>query len=186
MHRLTSCEDNIVRQIVSLILLVVALCATFAPGSAQGTQDPRAPRPAHELLSVFEGTWRRADSADSGAVTETCSWLEGGRRHMICVPRRQTASGILEQRTIYSYRGRDSTYIVTALLATGQVWTYLGRPDGNKWVFDFQADRPNNAQRLRMVVTVARDTIHFVEESYEGGGPWRITEDYRHVRVRSP
>ena len=167
------------------MLFIAALFSASAPVSAQETRDPRTPRPAHERLSVFEGTWREAGAPDSRAVTETCSWLEGGRGHMICAPRRQTASGAVEHRTIYSYRGRDSTYIVTALLATGQVWTYLGRPEGNKWIFDFQPNRPNDTQRLRMVVTVARDTIHFVEESSEGGGPWRITEDYRHVRVRS-
>jgi hypothetical protein len=106
---------------------------------------------------------------------------------MICRPRRETASGPVEHQTIYSYRGRDSTYIVTALLATGQLWTYHGRPDGNRWTFDFQSDRPGNTQRLKMVVTIARDTIHFIEESSENGGPWRVTENYRHVRVqRSP
>jgi hypothetical protein len=103
---------------------------------------------------------------------------------MVCSNRRVTSNGPFEHRTIYSYRGRDSTYIVTALLGTGQVWTYLGRPEGNQWVFDLQSDRPNNTQRLRMVVTVAADTIRFVEESSEDGSPWRITEDYRHVRVR--
>lgn len=174
------------RQLLSAFLILVALCTISAPGSAQRTPDPRTPRPAHELLGAFEGTWRPAGPAEPAAVTETCSWLEGGRRHMVCVPRRETASGTVEQRTIYSYRGRDSTYIVTALLATGQVWTYLGRPEGNRWIFDFQSDRPKSTQRLRMIVTVARDTIHFIEESSEGGGPWRITEDYRHVRVRSP
>ena len=105
---------------------------------------------------------------------------------MICRPRRDTPAGPVEHQTTYSYRGRDSTYIVTAFLATGQVWTYLGRPEANRWTFDYQSDRPGNAQRLRMIVTVAADTIHFVEESSESGGPWRITEDYRHVRVRSP
>jgi hypothetical protein len=103
---------------------------------------------------------------------------------MICTPRRERLSGAVEHKTIYSYRGRDSTYIVTALLATGQVWTYFGRPEGNEWIFNFQSDPASNPQRLRMVVTVAKDTIHFVEESSENRGPWRITEDYRHVRVR--
>lgn len=174
-------EDTFMRP----FLFVVALCFGPAAGSAQGRMDPRAPRPAHERLTVFEGTWREIGSAEATASTETCSWLEGGRRHMICVPRRQTPAGPVEQRTIYSYRGRDSTYLVTALLANGQVWTYLGRPVGNQWIFDFQSDRPSNTQRLRMVLTVAPDTIRFVEESSESNGPWRTTEDYRHVRVRA-
>ena len=80
---------------------------------------------------------------------------------MICSTRMNTPAGPIEHRTIYSYRGRDSTYVVTALLATGQVWTYHGRPDGNTWVFDLQSDRPEATQRLRMVLTIAGDTIHF-------------------------
>lgn len=166
-------------------LLIGAACLaviTQAAG-AQGA-DPRVPRPAHERLAVFAGTWRNADPATAEGFVEVCDWLAGGRRHMVCTPRWSTPAGPVQHQTIYSYRGRDSTYLVTAILATGQVWTYLGRPDGNRWVFDLQPDRPNPMQRLRMILTVAADTIHFVEESSEPGGPWRVTEDYRHVRVR--
>ena len=159
---------------------VVLLLTSAQHSYAQAGQDPITPRPAHERLAVFEGSWQ---AAGSGGSTETCAWLEGGRRHMICQARRTSPTRAVEQRTIFSYRGRDSTYIATAFLATGQVWTYHGRPDGDKWVFDLQADRPNIPQRLRMVITVARDTIHFIEESSENGGPWSVTEDYRHVRM---
>jgi hypothetical protein len=153
--------------------------------SAQGaTADPLTPRPNHERLAVFEGSWRQVGNG-AEQPTESCSWLAGGRRHMICSARHIASAGPIEHRTIYSYRGRDSTYVVTALLATGQVWTYHGRPEGNKWVFNLQPDRPETTQRLRMVLTVAADTIHFVEESSENGGPFQITEDYRHVRIRS-
>lgn len=173
----------------SLILLALLVVAAPGPAAAQATTarpgDPARARPAHERLAVFEGTWRALDPADPG-FQEVCSWLHGGRRHMICRSRRQTPTGHVEQQVAYSYRGRDSTYIVTAFLPTGQVWRYLGRPEADRWTFDLQGDVPGNAQRLRMVVTVAADTIRFVEESSEDGGPWRVTEDYRHVRVRSP
>lgn len=175
------------RTLLTRLLLTAASLAVLSPGAeAQGT-DPRAPRPAHERLAVFEGTWRHADPAEAERFVEVCEWLAGGRRHMICTPRWNTPAGPVQHQTIYSYRGRDSTYIVTAILATGQVWTYHGRPDGSRWVFDLQPDRPGTNQRLRMILTVAADTIRFVEESSEGGGSWRVTEDYRHVRVpRAP
>jgi hypothetical protein len=167
---------------VSLLVLSATLAISAIPAGAQSA-GPHAPRPAHERLAVLEGTWRNTDPAEADVFVEVCGWLDGGRRHMICRPRWNSPAGPVENRTIYSYRGRDSTYIVTALLATGQVWTYHGRPDGNRWTFNLQGDRPNNPQRLRMILTIAGDTIRFVEESSENGGPWRTTEDYRHVRV---
>lgn len=168
--------------LVRVITVGVVLAAAPSTIVAQTRPDPRTPRPAHERLAAFEGNWRLLDPAEQ--TVESCAWIEGGRRHMVCRNRRPTVNGSFEHRTIYSYRGRDSTYIVTALLATGQVWTYLGRPEGDKWVFNLQSDRSNNSQRLRMLVTVGTDTIRFVEESSEGDSPWRVTEDYRHVRVR--
>lgn len=171
------------RSVISrLALLSVALSVSPLPVLAQAA-DPRRPRLVHERLAVFEGTWRNTDPAAADSIVEVCAWLEGGRRHMVCRQRWNLPARTVEHATIYSYRGRDSTYIVTALLATGQVWTYHGRPDGNRWTFDLQSNRPDNPQRLRMIVTVVADTIHFVEQSSEQGGPWKITEDYRHVRV---
>ena len=162
---------------------VVLLLAPATNAFAQAGQSPMTPRAAHERLAVFEGSWQPAGAQTSGGSINTCAWLEGGRRHMVCRDRRDLSTGPIEQRMTYGYRGRDSTYIATVFLASGQVWTYHGRPEGDKWVFDLQSDRPNNPQRLRMVITVARDTIHFIEESSESGGPWSVSEDYRHVRM---
>jgi hypothetical protein len=154
--------------------------------TAQESQQPRgptSPRPAHERLAVFEGVWTTAERAAGVEFRETCSWMDGGRRHMICRARSTGPQGVIENRTIYSYRGRDSTYVVTALLANGQLWTYHGRPDGGRWVFHLQDDRPGSSQRLRMTVIPGEDRIRFVEESSEDGGPWRLTEDYTHILV---
>jgi hypothetical protein len=87
--------------------------------------------------------------------------------------------------TIYSYRNRDSTYVVNALIASGQLFTYAGRIDGDRWVLDFQGTA-GAGQRLRMVVTPGPNAIRFVEESSENSGPWQVTEDFTHVRVTEP
>lgn len=90
---------------------------------------------------------------------------------------------------IYSYRAADSTYLVYALMRTGEAFSYAGRPDGDRWILDFVPpthdvqQRPQ--QRLRMVITVQQDTIRFVEEYSENGGPWQVSEDYRHLRIQS-
>lgn len=88
---------------------------------------------------------------------------------------------------IYSYRRSDSTYAVTVLLPGGQVWNYAGRPEGDRWVLYLANSRPDAPQRLRQVIAVVADTLHFVEEVSENGGPWRLTdpsEDYKYVRER--
>lgn len=89
---------------------------------------------------------------------------------------------------IYSYRRADSTYTVTVLLPGGQVWNYAGRPEGERWVLYLQNARPDRGQRLRQVIVTAADTLRFIEEVSENGGPWRLTdpsEDYTYVRSRN-
>jgi hypothetical protein len=150
--------------------------------------SPSTPRPAHERLAVFEGTWIQTDSTPGQSSRDTCAWLAGGRRHMICRRLSEAANGTREQMMIYSYRGADSTYTVTVLLAGGQVWSYAGRPEGDRWVFHLANTRPDRPQRLRQVITAVADTLHFAEEVSENGGPWRLTdpsEDYKYVRSRN-
>lgn len=146
-----------------------------------------APKPApHERLSVFEGTWARADAAPGDTFRDTCAWMAGGRRHMICRQRSESATGPREQMVIYSYRGRDGTYTITVLLSGGQIWRYEGGPQGDRWIFNRAGDRPDSTQRLRQIVVPTGDSIHFREEISENGGAWRLTdpgEDYKYVRV---
>jgi hypothetical protein len=137
---------------------------------------------------VFEGTWIESGSSTDRASRDSCAWLAGGRRHMICRRVTDFASGPREQMMIYSYRRSDSTYPVTVLLAGGQVWNYAGRPEGDRWVFNLVSARSDGAQRLRQVIAVGADSLHFLEQVSENGGPWRLTdasEDYRYVRARN-
>ena len=88
---------------------------------------------------------------------------------------------------IYSYRRADSMYTVTVMLPGGQLWSYAGRPEGNRWTFYIANSGADRAIRLRQVIVVAADTLRFVEEASENGGPWRLTdvsEDYVYVRTR--
>jgi len=88
---------------------------------------------------------------------------------------------------IYSYRKADSTYTVTVMLSGGQLWSYAGRPEGDRWMFYLANAGADRALRLRQVIVVAADTLRFVEEVSENGGPWRLTdasEDYVYVRSR--
>jgi hypothetical protein len=82
--------------------------------------------------------------------------------------------------------GADSTYLLTVLLANGQVWRYEGRPDADRWMFELVSSR-SGSTRLRQVLIPTGDTIEFLEEVSENGGPWRLSdpsEDFTYVRVR--
>lgn len=83
---------------------------------------------------------------------------------------------------VHSYR--SGTYAVFVAIGDGPAMTYAGGPDGDRWIFNMQWDRPDNPQKLRQVITPTKDRIRFVEESSENGGPWKITEDYSYVRVK--
>ena len=107
---------------------------------------------------------------------------------MICRRVTESSLGAREQMMIYSYRRSDSAYTVTVLLTGGQVWSYAGRPEGDRWLFYLNTS-PDGAQRLRQVIIAGADTLRFVEEASENGGPWRLTdpsEDYRYVRSGHP
>ena len=157
-----------------LTAAVVTLAGfTQAPSPQQG-------RPV-ERLSVFEGIWAR-EGTPTDKFKETCAWLAGGRRHLVCDTEAQRTDGPARMLRVHSYR--RGTYEVFVAIGDGPTMTYTGGPDGDRWIFNFQSDRPDNPQRLRQVITPTGDKIRFVEESSENGGPWTITEDYSYVRVK--
>lgn len=169
------------------VIVLVSIGSADGPVRAGGQSTSSSNRPAQaippaERLAVFEGTWAREGAQAGSAFSETCAWLAGGRRHMVCHSERQTPAGPVQNLKVHSYR--NQTYVVYAVMGNGPAWTYTGGPEGERWIFNFQSDRPNNVQRLRMVITPTGDRLRFVEESSTNGGPWETTEDYTHVRVK--
>lgn len=138
--------------------------------------------PPVERLAVFEGTWAREGAPATDAFRETCAWLAGGRRHLVCQAERPSANGPVQNLKVHSYRNK--TYVVYVAMGNGPAWTYTGGPDGDRWILNFQSDRPDNPQRLRMVITPSPDRIRFVEESSTNDGLWQTTEDYTYVRIK--
>ena len=156
-------------------------------------RDPALPSPAHERMAVFEGTWTMAPgawfesgAAPAGKAEETCAWLAGGRRHMVCRRWTEAAeSGVRREAIqVLSYRDRDSTYVAHFAFPNGATLTYHGRIEGERWVMNLQRTPliPSKL-RLRTIITPEADGLRFVEEASEEGGTWRVTEDYRYVRV---
>ena len=177
-----------------IVIAMLCSCLSLAVAGAQDTTyrapiAPMTPRPAYEKLRVFEGTWTLEGAPPEREFIETCTWMPEGRRHLICRTRYRSELGPQERMAIYSYRASDSTYLVYALMRTGEAFLYAGRPFGDRWILDFlpHADdlRWRPAQRVRMVITVQSDTLRFVEESSENGRPWQVSEEYRYIKVRA-
>jgi hypothetical protein len=163
------------------------IATAWAQDSSAGrARSPLTPRPAHERLMAFEGTWRRLGEPAERTVIDTCAWLAEGRRHMVCRQRAERPGGASEQMAVYSYRGADSTYTLTVFLSGGQVWRYAGHPEGNRWTFYLQSNRSDATPRLRQIVVASGDTLRFIEEASEDGNTWRLSdpsEDYRSLRI---
>lgn len=159
-----------------------ALVALAWLASAAFIGAPQSPRPV-ERLSVFEGTWTREGPTPGDTLRETCAWLAGGRRHLVCDTEARRPTGPARMLRIHSYQ--NGSYVVYVAMGDGPAWTYTGGPESDgRWVLNLQSNRSDNPQRLRIVITPAADRIRFVEESSTNGGPWRTTEDYTNVRVR--
>ena len=165
--------------IVFLLIARVLAAQTASPPTAGSQRDSGVLR-----LSAFEGSWSMLDDGSGQSVTETCGWLAGGKRHMVCRTTLTDGGRTSQNEVVMNYRGRDSTYTARSFIGSGPVMTYVGKFDGERWSLDYQGEA-GATQRLRLSIRAVSDTIHFMEESSESGGPWRITEDYRYVRTGS-
>lgn len=142
---------------------------------------PDVPLPEYEALGFFEGTWTIAELPPEQEFRETCAWLPGGRRHMVCRSQFRTANGALrEGLSLFSYDPTAGTYVYYGLRPSGAVETNRGTFDGERWIFTGE-DRHGEAIRRRRV-TIHRAEgggYHFLEEAAEGDASWRVVEECR-------
>lgn len=165
----------------------------IAQNSPPRRSDPSVASAPHEKMTFFEGTWSVEPDAEvkRGTTTpsheETCAWLPGGRRHMVCRSWRQRPGETVRRETIQvlSYQEHNGTYLAHFAFPSGDIVTYVGRVEGNRWVMDMQPSPllPPN-ERFRETITKVGNGLRFVEERSVDGGPWTITEDYRYRRVK--
>jgi hypothetical protein len=175
-------------------LLALALCAMASTLQAQAPaasrpMSPAAPSAPHERLSFFEGFWTVEEIPVERAFRERCSWLEGGRRHIVCRSRSRSASGEWRDGlSMFSYRPADSTYVYYGLRPSGATQQLVGgvSPDGATWEFTGDEARPDG--RLRTLVRIARlpnGRFRFVEQTARGDSPF-TTADTIHYRPAPP
>jgi hypothetical protein len=190
---MSRCNSLIARVLITLVLVLAHSTTASGQNSGRQRRDPSNPSEPHERMTFFEGTWTTDGKPDAAngtpapaAYEETCAWLSGGRRHMICRSWAERAPGAPRRETLYvlSYREADSTYIAHFVFPGGSTLTYYGRPEGDRWMMNLQPTPlwPAN-HRLRTIISAVPEGLRFVEESSVDGGPWKITEDYRHRRL---
>jgi hypothetical protein len=172
----------------ALLLACGAPRAAAQPPAAQSPAParpvpPDVPSTPHERLTFFEGAWTVADLPPERRYRETCAWMEGGRRHMICRTRSLAQSGQWrESISMFSYRAADSTYLYYGLRSGGAVEALLGRPTADGW--QFSGDRGVGPGRQRVEVTIARlaaGRFRLVERVADGDGPFGAADTVHYV-----
>lgn len=171
-------------------LALAALLATVGGTShSQPADSPLERSEPHEALAFFEGIWTAPDEAGTEPAKrewqETCSWLDGGRRHIVCTPRWQSANGAFNGLAVYSYDENSGEYLSHAFKPFGRVATQRGQriPRG----FRFMNERGTGVDRVRERYTLEEDVggrVSTVLETAKGDGPWVIEDKSEVMRTR--
>ena len=170
------------RRHVTPALLLAAALPVVARAQASG---PAAPTAGHEPLAFFEGLWTVEGLPVAREFRERCTWMEGGRRHVVCRSRSRSAAGdFREGISIFSYRPADSTYLYHGFRSSGAVETMTGRATADGWVFG--AESGVGAARERARVTIVRRPdggFLLLAATATGDGPFGAADTTRYRRL---
>ena len=164
-------------------LALASLLATFGGTvHSQPADSPMERSEPHEALAFFEGTWTIPGKDD---WRETCSWLAGGRRHIVCTPRWQFPNMTFEGLSVYSYDEKSGEYLSHKFRAFGRITTERGQriPRG----FRFMKEDGTGADRVRERFTIEEGVagrVSTVSETAKGDGPWVVEDKQEYLRTR--
>jgi hypothetical protein len=172
------------------LVFALASCAAAQGSGAAAPKQAEARSAPHERMAFFEGTWELepggfpASIARDAGRHETCSWLAGARRHILCRTSRESAGGSRDSIYVLSYSEHDKKYVAWFAFQDGQNLLYHGTLDGDRWIMELQPTPVVPSRlRLRTTVTPTESGMRFVEEGSNDGGAWEVGEDYRYKRV---
>ena len=151
---------------------------------AQPLVAPAANAEPHEALAFFEGSWTTSTSTPEDDFRETCSWLPGARRHMVCRSSWMSGGERREGLSVFSYDASSNEYRYHGFRSGGAVVFQTGQRIAGGW--SFTADRGTGDDRVRSRVTmrrVADDRFSFLSESAKGDKPWTVAAQFDYVRV---
>lgn len=173
---------------MSIVIRRVALAAWLASVSAcansQPVSLPSERSEPHESLAFFEGTWTTLD-AEPKDFRETCSWLAGGRRHMVCRSRWQAANGPREALGVYSYDQPTGEYLYHGFGAGGAVIKERVQRLPKGWLFT--SERGTGVERVRTRETLeetAEGRFSAIRETAKSEGPWVFERRVEYLRTR--
>jgi hypothetical protein len=162
--------------------------AVMAPIAAAQLQPPRGlpetPQTGdpYQALSFFEGNWTIAGLPAGTRFDESCTWLGGVRRHLVCRSRTESANGVREGLGVFSYRAADGMYVYRSYDPNGEVSVLEGRPAGDGWQFSSTSGSGASQRRSRVTITPGGErSFTFAEETSVGGGPWQPAAPVRYV-----
>ena len=168
--------------------LTAIVLAAVAPLAAAQLQPPRglpqSPQAAdpYQALTFFEGNWTIAGLPAGTRFDESCTWLGGARRHLVCRSRTESANGVREGLGVFSYRAVDSTYVYRSYDPNGDVDVLEGGPVGENWQFTSAAGDGTPQRRTRITITPAGErSFTFAEQTSVGGGAWQAQPLVRYV-----
>lgn len=172
----------------AILVMLPSLAAAQATGSAPVRPvSPMTPSPAHEPLGFFVGSWTVKELPASRQFRESCGWLEGGRRHMVCRSRSLSASGEWRDGiSMFSYRAADSTYLYYGLRPNGATEALTGRRIGTAQSpgWQFEGGGGHGATRVRTRVTITKEsdgTFRLLEQMAEGDGAWNAGDAVTYI-----
>ena len=103
---------------------------------------------------------------------------------MVCRSRWQSATGLREGFSVFSYDGAAGEYLYHGFRAGGAVVTHRGNPNGLGW--QFTSERGSGVDRVQSRVTIQpadSEGFRFVEETATGDGPWTVGAQVLYKRI---
>lgn len=152
--------------------------------SSSAPKAPGSPSAAHERLGFFEGTWVPVGVPPNENFVETCAWLPGGRRHMVCRSRWTSPAGPVEGMSVLSYSVEDAACQHHGIRSVGRVVSKRGTEDNGVLRFVGEQGAGATLTRVRVTIKATDDgKASLVRETAPADGPWKAAPELRTMRV---
>ena len=171
---------------IRTIAFVTIFTVTSSCSDAQSADPPSplVPSEPYEALAFYEGTWKSSHK-DRADIQEICTWLPGGRRHILCKSRRQASDGTRETLGVYSFDEDLKEYVYHGFGSRGDISFEHGQRIPNGFRFFSEDGAGSESSRTRFTIEEsANGKVSTLLEESKPGGPWVVVEKVEYVRTR--
>jgi len=163
---------------IALALFVTAATTAIA-------DEPQMPQMTaeHESLGMWVGTWsgtgemKPGPFGDGGPMswTETCSWFEGGKFHVVCKSKGEGPMGPMKGLGIMGYNAEKKVYTYYGVDNTGWSGYSEGTRSGDTWTYQNEELMGGKTYHSRFTLAMKSDTkITMTWEMSEDGANWAV------------